>query len=167
VPPITIKIKRVFVDAYKVIKGFFTILRYIISKDKTLLGLSHFSTASQDAKSGLNCTYAIGISNTSNQSTWVKLRFDIHLKENSVYPEGNYGYFEKAIFVHARESQSLRIIYDWKDCFVIEIDDVSFEPDVSWPVDSKSMGKYSVKAALLDEKGEAFDELTLVQNLSK
>ena len=164
---ITIKTKGVFIDAYKVVKGFFAILRYGISKDKICLSLSHFSTASQVVNPGHNCAYTVGICNTSKQNTWVKLLFDIYLKENSVHPEGHYGYFEKAIFVRAHESQTFCIIYDWKNGAIIDIDDVSFEADVFWCGDCESKGKYVVKALLLDEKGEAFDELTLVQNLSE
>ena len=69
--------------------------------------------------------------------------------------------------MRAHESQSLRIIYDWKDYAVIEIEGVPFEQDVFWSGECESKGKYFVKALLLDEKGEAFDELTLVQNLSE
>jgi hypothetical protein len=165
--PITIKIKGVFVDAYKVIKGFFAILRHGIFKDKICLGLSLFSTTSQVVNPGYNCAYTVGICNTSKQNTWVKLLFDIFLKENSVHPEGHYGFFEKAIFVRAHENQNLRIIYDWKAYVVIDIDGVSFEPDVLWSGDCESKGKYFVKALLFDEDGEAVDELTLVQNLSE
>lgn len=165
--PITINFKGFFIDAYKVIKGFFAILRYGISKDKVCIGLALFTTESQDAKVGHNSIYTIDICNASRQRIWVKLLFDIHLKKNSCHPEGHYGYFEKAIFVRAHGNQNLRIIYDWKDYVVIDIDDVSFEPDVFWLGDFESNGKYFVKALLLDEKGKAFDELTLIQNLSE
>jgi len=157
----------VFRDAGKVIKGFFAILWYGISKDKIRLSLSFLYTTSQVVKPGYNSTYEIGICNISRQSVWVKLLFDIYPKENSDHPNGHHSYFEKAIFVRAHESQSLRIIYDWKDYAVIEIEGVPFEQDVFWSGECESKGKYFVKALLLDEKGEAFDELTLVQNLSE
>lgn len=163
--PITINFKGFFIDAYKVIKGFFAILRYGISKDKVCIGLALFTTESQDAKAGHNSIYAIDICNASRQGVWVKLLFDIYLKENCVHPEGNYCFIEKAIFVRARNSQSLRIIYNWKDYVIIDIDGLSIEPDVFWSGECESMGKYFVKALLRDEKSEVFDELTLIQNL--
>jgi hypothetical protein len=165
--PITINFKGLFIDAYKVIKGFFAILRYSISKDKVCIGLALFTTESQDAKVGHNSIYTIDICNASRQRIWVKLLFDIHLKEDDVPRAGHYCYIEKAIFVKDRDSQSLRIIYDWKDYVVVDIDDVSFEPDVFWSGNLRSEGKYFVKSLLLDEKGATFDELTLLQNLSE
>ena len=84
-----------------------------------------------------------------------------------MHPEGHYGYFEKAIFVMAHQNQSLGIIYDWKDDASIDIDDVFFKPDVFWSGDCQSKGKYLVKTLLLDKTGEAFSELSLVQNLSE
>lgn len=158
---------NVFRDGGKVIKGFFAILWYGISKDNTNLSLSYFYTTSQVVKPGDNCTYEIVICNISKQSVWVKLRLDIYSKNNSVHPEGHYSYFEKAIFVGAHKRQPVHIIYDWKNRAVMDIDDVSFEPDVFWSGDCDVTGKYAVKAFLIDEKGKVFDELTLVQKLSE
>lgn len=68
--------------------------------------------------------------------------------------------------MRAHESQHVHIIYDWKDHAIIEIDDVPFKQDVFWSGECESMGKYVVKAFLIDEKGEVFDELILIQKLS-
>jgi hypothetical protein len=157
----------IFRDAGKVVKGLFSIFWYGISKDKISVSLSVFRTNSQVVKQGDNCTYEIGICNISKHSITVKFLFDIYLKENPVHPNGHYGYFEKSIFVQAHKSQDFRIIYDWKDYAVIDIDDITLEPDVFWCGECESKGKFIVRALLLDEKGETFDELTLVQNLSE
>ena len=157
----------VFRDGGKVIKGFFAILWYGISKDNTNLSLSYFYTTSQSVKPGDICTYEIVICNISKQSIWIKLRFDIYPIINSVHPKGPCSYFEKAIFVRANKRQPVHIIYDWKNRAVIDIDDVSFEPDVFWSRDCDFTGKYAVKAFLIDEKGKVFDKLTLVQKLSE
>ena len=154
-------------DAGNVISGFFAILWYSISKDKIKLSLSLFTTTSPVVRQGRHCPYNISICNVSEQNAWVRLIIDIYLKENPVHPEGHYGCFEKAIFMRAHQSLSLRIIYDWDEYASIYIDDVSFEPDVFWSGDCQFKGKYLVKALLLDKTGEAFSELSLVQNLSE
>lgn len=156
----------IFRDAGKVVKGFFSILWYGISKDKISVSLSLFHTNSQVVKPGDNCKYEIGICNISKQNVWVKLLFDIYPKENSDLPNAPYCNFEKAIFVRAREIQCMNINYDWKDQAIIEIDGVPFKQDVFWSGECASKGKFFVKALLLNREGEALDELTLVQNLS-
>jgi hypothetical protein len=163
---ILIIIQRSFRDTFNVIKGFFAILSYAITKDQISLGLSHFSTTFQVVKPGHYCTYEIGIYNITEKNEWVRMLFNIYLKENHVHSEGHYAYFEKTIYVKANESQQVNIIYDWKDNVVIGIDEVSFDPDFFWSGKCVSMGKYVVKTLLFDEKGEVLDELELIQKLS-
>lgn len=163
---ILINIQRSFKDTFNVVKGFFAVLSYAITKDQISLGLSHFSTTFRVVKLGYHCTYQVGICNITEKNEWVRMLFDIYLKKNPVHPEGHYAYFEKTIYVKAQESQQVNINYDWKDNVVIDIDDVSFDPDIFWSGECVSMGKYVVKALLYDEKGEVFDELKLIQKLT-
>lgn len=161
-----IKIKDFPSDAYKVFNGLISIFRHAISKDKVCLGIALFSALSQKVKLGDNSIYDLTICNASKQSTWVRLIIDIYLHDNCVHPEGHYGYFEKAIFLRTHETQRLHIIYNWKDCASIEIDEIPFKPDVFWYGNGELKGKYLVKALLLDRNKDAYDERTLVQYLS-
>ena len=154
-------------DAGDVIRGLFAVLWYAISKDKIKLSLSLFITTSPVVRCGHRYPYNISICNASDQEAWVRLIIDIYSKEKPVHPDGHYSYFEKTVFVRAQQSQTIKIIYDWKDYVRIDIEDISFDADVFWSGDCQFKGKYLVKALLLNKSGEAFSELSLVQNLSE
>jgi hypothetical protein len=152
-------------DIKRLLSGAFNLTWYLLSKDKVTVSLSQFNTASPETRPGKECLYEATIANNTASSLWVRLLFDIYLSSNPVHPEGHYAYYEKRIFVQAHEDQRVKITYDWNDQAIFEIDGIQFHPGNAWRGSCSSKDKYLINAVLLDEDGNTYEKLTLVQGL--
>lgn len=154
-------------DLNRIIKGFFKVIRYFLSRDEIPVDLSLFSTNTGVIEKGKFCKYEIIIANNDLQHLWVRLLIDIYLKSNPHHPEGHYAYFEKRIFVKSHESQSVEFYYNWDNNVLFNIDGISMNPDTTWKGSCKTKDKYFVHALLLNEEGNLFNRLTVIQELRR
>lgn len=151
----------------KLVYGTFRFAAYLLSKDKITVSLSQFSTVYSEAEIGKESIYEAIISNNTNKNLWLKLLVDIYVLNNQVHPEGHYAYFEKSIFIQAHECIKNKIIYNWLDNAIFEIDGVQFYPNNEWNGCCDLKGKYIIIALLRDENGNTYEKLTLVQEVSQ
>ena|SRR5947209_3087052 len=153
-------------DRKKIITGLHSLWRYCRTRDDISLSLSRFSSDSALAKEGgLNC-YECLVANNTTQHRWVKLLIDIYLKDYPVHPEGHYAYLAKRIYVRSGECQAIELRYNWNDRGSFSLNGMVLPPDDLWRGGCRAQKQYVVKALLLDDGGEIYEDLQIVQSLS-
>jgi len=153
-------------DLRRVISGIINFARYSLSDEKVPVSLSLLSSASFKTEAGRECRYDVSMANNTPQGLWTNLLLDIYQKDNPAHPEGHYAYYEKRVYLQARASQKIKIIYDWEKPPLFDIDGTVFSPDNSWRGSLNAEGKYIINAILKGEENIFIEQLTLIQELS-
>lgn len=153
-------------DLRRIISGIINFTRYSLYDEKVPVSLSLFSSSSFKTEKGRECCYDISIANTASQGIWTDLFLDIYQKDNPKHPEGHYAYYEKRVYLRARESQKIKIIYNWDPPPLFDIEGTAFSPDNSWRGSLNERGTYLLQAILKTEDGNFIEQLTLMQEVS-
>jgi hypothetical protein len=163
-PHPTAVLQRTLVDVQRALRGAVALLRYSLSAETRIAGLSQFTADSPSARLGELSTYRLAVANATPRQVWMRLLVDIYRKDDPSQG-GHHAYFEKSVLVRRRESCALGFTYDWDGRATFVIGGVSVDPDVMWRGLSGGAGRYAVHAVQLDGRGLPVEQLTLVQEL--
>ena len=152
-------------DAKRTLAGVFAMRRHWMVTDDIAVTLSQFSS-NGTAREGDLAEFEIVLANNASTNSWVRLMVDIYLKDNQTHPDGHYAYFEKEIYLRGQDSQRLEVFYDWAQNVTFVIDGVPIAADHIWRGDCRATGTYLVKAILLTNMGEPYEELAICNRLA-
>ena len=150
-------------DAVKALKGIVSILYYMVRADKSNPSISLFATSQYRLQFGQISRFDLIV--YSNRPLDCSLVVDFYLKEDPSHPVGHHAYFGKKLKTPVAGNLQLSFFYDWNYNATFKIDGTTYIPDTSWHGNCQSEGKYLANAFLVDETGEVFEQLGLVQEL--
>lgn len=160
------KIIFFLIDVWKVFRGFCSIIRYIIFKERITASLSSFSAEEGYVNFYKTNIYKIKFLNNACEPKWFDLVIDIYYKDNPVHPEGHYAYFSKKVFAGKLESKTMLFSYDWQNNALFFIDNISLPPDNQWIGNCTKQGFYHVKIILKNMSNNFIvDELFITQEM--
>jgi hypothetical protein len=152
-------------DVKRSLAGVFAMGHYWMAKDDIAITLSQFSSSST-VREGQLAKFEIVLANNASTNSWVRLMVDIYLKDNQTHPEGHYAYFDKHIYLWGQASQRLEVFYDWAQNATFVIDGVPIAADNIWRGACRTTGTYLVRAILLTNMGEPYEELAICNRLA-
>lgn len=154
-------------DAKRVIQRVRSMVRHFLSEDDVSVNLSMFSSDVPSVREGETGNYHIVITNVTKHPQWTRLAIDIYKQGDPAHANGRRAYLDQKIFLRCRYSQVVSLVYNWKDFAAFEIDGITVYPNNFRQEDCGGEGIYLLKAALIDEKNEPFDELVIAQRFFK
>jgi hypothetical protein len=145
-------------------KGFLHFIRNLKTKE-TGISIARLSAKNTIAKYLQNNEYIIKLVNNDFKEKKVRLVMDIWPYKNRIHPERHFAYFVIETVVKPKNSNSIKIVYDWDKNIHIFEDNRERQLFDFWRSGMKNPELYILKAHVRNLEGKNLHTLNILQKL--